>query len=200
MNKGLIREGYNAAADHYSKTRDQFSNVKYLKKLSSLLGPNSTVFDIGCGAGLPVDKFFVDLGHKVMGIDVSARQVELARRNVPGGSFEVKDMSELKKGRYKVDAIVSFYAIFHIPREEHQDLFKKMNSFLPAGGLLLVTMGSSEWQGIEENFHGVEMWWSHYKSDKNKQIIKNAGFEIILDEIDTSGGEKHQIILARKSS
>lgn len=198
MNKGLIREGYNEASEAYLKTRDQFSNIKYLKKLASLLKPNSTIFDIGCGAGLPIDKFFVDKGYKVLGIDVSARQVSMARRNVPGGSFEVKDMSELKKGRYKVDAIVSFYAIFHIPREEHEELFKKMNSFLPEGGLLLVTMGSSDFEGVEDNFHGVEMWWSHYGSNKNRKIIENAGFEIILDEIDTSGGEKHQVILARK--
>ena len=117
---------------------------------------------------------------------------------MPKGSFEVKDMSELKKSRYQVDCIVSFYAIFHIPREEHQNLFEKINSFLPVGGLILVTMGSSEWEGAEDNFHGVEMFWSHYGPNRNKGFILNAGFEILLMEIDTSGGEKHQIILARK--
>jgi len=59
-------------------------------------------------------------------------------------------------------------------------------------------MGSTEWEGTEDNFHGVKMFWSHYGSKKNSEIIKNAGFEILLDEIDTSGGEKHQIIMARK--
>lgn len=199
MNKGLIREGYNEAADRYFKTRNRFNNTKYLKKLSSLLKPGSTIFDIGCGAGLPNDKFFIDKGHKILGIDVSGKQVGLARRNIPEGSFEVKDMSELKKSSYKVDAIISFYAIFHIPREEHENLFKKINSFLPKDGLLLVTMGSSEWEGVDDNFHGVQMWWSHYGSSKNREIIENAGFEILLNEIDTSAGEKHQVILARKS-
>ncbi len=200
MNKGLIREGYNEAADSYFKTRNRFNNTKYLKKLSSLLKPSSTILDIGCGAGLPIDKFFIDKGHKILGIDVSGKQVGLARRNIPEGSFEVKDMSELKKGSYKADAIISFYAIFHIPREEHENLFKKINSFLPQGGFLLVTMGSSEYEGCDDNFHGVEMWWSHYGSKKNRLIIENAGFEILLDEIDTTGKEKHQVILAKKAN
>lgn len=198
MNKGLIREGYNAAADDYSKTRHRFNNTKYLKKLVALLKPNSTILDIGCGAGLPIDKFFADKGHKVLGIDISGKQIGLARRNVPQGSFEVKDMSELKKGSFKADAVISFYAIFHIPREEHEALFKKINSFLPPDGLLLVTMGSNEWEGVESNFHGVEMWWSHYGANKNRQIVESADFEIIFHDIDTSNNEKHQIILARK--
>jgi len=33
-------------------------------------------------------------------------------------------MSELKKDEYKVDAVVSFYAIFHTPRDKHLELFK----------------------------------------------------------------------------
>ena len=59
-------------------------------------------------------------------------------------------------------------------------------------------MGSSEWEGIEKDFHGTEMFWSHFGAEKNKEIIKNSGFEILFDEIDNSGGEKHQIIIAKK--
>jgi hypothetical protein len=75
----------------------------------------------------------------------------------------------------------------------------KFNSFLPLGGLTLVTMGSAAWEGEEENFHGTRMYWSHYGSGKNMEIVERAGFEVIFDEIDTSGGEKHQILLARKT-
>lgn len=66
---------------------------------------------------------------------------------------------------------------------------------MPVGGLILVTMGSGEWEGTEEDFHGSKMWWSHYGAEKNKEIVKNAGFEILLDEIDTSGNERHLFIL-----
>lgn len=198
MNKNLVREGYDKVAEEYATARNQFSNTKYLDKLNSLIKPNSTILDIGCGAGLPIDKYFVDHGHKVIGIDISQKQIELVKKNVPQGEFFVNDMSDLKVGEYQLDVVVSFYAIFHIPREEHETLFKKINSFLPEGGLLLVTMGAGEYEGLEDNFLGTKMWWSHFGADRNRQIIQNVGFEILLDEIDAGDNERHQIILAKK--
>jgi cyclopropane fatty-acyl-phospholipid synthase-like methyltransferase len=192
-----VKAGYDKAAQAYQSGRDQFKNEKYLQKLTDLLVPNSTVLDVGCGSGKPVASFLVSAGHKVIGLDISEKQIELAKQNVPSASFKVRDMSALKQGEFAVDAIVSFYAIFHIPREEHTELLKKFNSFLTSGGLLLITMGSSAWQGNEQ-FFGVEMYWSHYGKETNVQIVQESGFEILLDEIDETGGEKHQVILARK--
>lgn len=197
-NSDLVREGYNKVAKGYSAQRDLFKNDKYLAELIKLLKPDSTILDIGCGSGIPVDKYLIDKGFKVIGIDISDEQIKLAKQNIPECTLEVKNISDLKEGDYQVDAVVSFYTIFHTPREEHQELFKKINSFLPVGGLILVTMGSGEWEGTEEDFHGSKMWWSHYGTEKNKEIIKSAGFEILLDAIDTSGEERHLFILAKK--
>lgn len=194
----LVKQGYNKIAEKYSATRDQFSNIKYLEKLVGLLKPGATVLDIGCGAGVPVDKFLAEKGFKVLGLDFSEKQIEPARNNVPQATFEVEDMMQLQNGEYEVDAVVSFYAIFHTPREGHMELFKKINSFLPRRGYILITMGFSDWEGTEEDFHGTKMWWSHFGADKNIEIVKNAGFRIIFNEIDNSGDERHLIILARK--
>ena len=106
-------------------------------------------------------------------------------------------MESLKNGEYSVDAVISFYAIFHIPREKHEDILEKINSFLPKNGLILITMGVEEWEGTGE-FHGSKMFWSYFGAKKNRELVKQAGFEIIFDEIDTSGGERHLIILAKK--
>lgn len=198
MLNDFVKQGYNKVAENYAMGRSQFKSDIYLDKLNSLLAPHSTVLDIGCGAGKPVDSYFVSKGHKVIGIDISEKMIELAKKNVPKGEYKVTDMSELQKGEYFVDAVVSFYSIFHTPREKHQLLLNKINSFLPKGGLLLITMGSSEWEGKEENFFGAEMFWSHYGSEKNTEIVKNAGFEVVLDKIDTAGNERHQVLLAKK--
>ncbi|MFO8053348.1 MAG: class I SAM-dependent methyltransferase, partial [Candidatus Omnitrophota bacterium] len=133
----------------------------------------------------------------VIGIDISEKQIQLAKQNVKGAEFKVGDMAELKKGEYKVDAIIAFYSIFHIPRKKHKQLLKTLASFLPKGGLILITMGATSWQGTDE-FFGHQMWWSHYGAEKNRKIINQVGFEVIFDEVDKSGEEKHLIILARK--
>ena len=199
MKQKIVKEGYNKVAEDYSSQRDAFKNIPCLEKLSNLLPKGSKILDVGCGAGIPIDKYLIERGYSVIGIDISEKQVELARKNLPQASYEVKDMSDLKIGEYQIDAIVSFYSIFHIPREGHYRLFQKFNSFLKPGGLILVTMGSSEWEGEEENFHGARMYWSHHGPEKNIEIVSKAGFDVLLNEIDTSGGEKHQIILARKT-
>lgn len=198
MTNDFVKQGYNKIAEDYDATRDQFENNKYLDKLNFLLNPHSQILDIGCGAGKPVDCYFVNKGHNILGIDISENMIKLAKQNVPLAEYKVEDMSRLQVGEYHVDAIVSFYAIFHTSRETHAVLLKKISSFLLTSGLILISMGSSEWEGKEQDFHGTEMFWSHFDAKTNSQLVMNAGFEILLDEIDGTSNEKHQIILARK--
>ena len=143
----LARNSYNQIGEAYLQARNQFKNDKYLERLDTLLETGSEILDIGCGAGKPVAQYFVGKDHRVIGIDISEKQIELARTNVPQARYEVKDMA--------VDAVVSFYDIFHLRRELHQDIFKKANSCLRKGGYLLATMGSTDWEGTEDNFHGA---------------------------------------------
>lgn len=193
-----VRKGYNKVADQYLKYRDQFKNNKHLDRLVNLLPIKSTVLDIGCGAGIPIDSYLIQKGYYVKGIDISEKQIKLAKKNVPQGEYILGDMSQFTEGEYSVDAVVSFYAIFHTPRERHFDLLKKIYSFLKKDGLLLVTMGVSDWVGTENDFCGGVMSWSHYDAETNRKLITQAGFKIVFDEIDTSGNEKHLIVLAKK--
>jgi len=197
MTNDLVKQGYEKAADDYAAKRDQFKSLKYLEQFSQLVKKHGTILDVGCGAGKPVDEYLVQVGFGVNGIDIAPRMIELAERNVPGAFYEIKDMSELKNGEYCVDGVVSFYAIFHTPRVKHQEILNKFASFMPNGGYILITMGAGEWEGTEDDFHGARMFWSHFGAEKNAEFVENAGFEIILNEIDTSGEEKHQVIIAK---
>jgi len=194
----IVRKGYDRIAPKYLSGRKEFVNHRYLEHLEKLLKPDSEILDLGCGAGKPIDRFFINKGHSVTGIDISKTQIKLAKSNVPKARYTVKDISNLKKAEYQVDAVVSFYVIIHIPRETHEQLLDTINSFLPTGGLILLTMGSSDWESIEE-FYGTEMYFSHYGSEQNTEMVERTGFEIILDEIDANDREKHQVILARKN-
>ena len=41
------------------------------------------------------------------------------------------------------------------------------------------------------------MFWSHYGPEKNRELVKFSGFEIILDEMDFRAEESHQIVLEK---
>jgi SAM-dependent methyltransferase len=195
----LVRRGYDRAAGRYAAARDRFKSGKYLDLLVERLRPGATILDAGCGAGVPIDSYLVERGCAVRGIDISAMQIDLARANVPEAAYEVRDMSGLRDFEYAVDAVVSFYAIFHTPRVAHLDLLQTFETFLQPGGLLLVTMGVSDWVGSDDDFYGVTMHWSHYDAATNRDLVARAGFDIVFDEIDPSGDERHLVILARKA-
>lgn len=192
-----MRDGYDKMAKQYLANRGRLGSGKYVQQLLKYLPKNSDILDLGCGAGIPVDDLLIKAGHQVTGIDISSQQIELARKNCRGGDFCVSDINTLKNGQYSVDGVVSFYTIFHTPREKQQVLLKTIASFLVSGGLLLVTMGDREFEG-EHILFNVDMWSSQFGTTKNRQMVERAGFSILVDEIDTSGGERHQVILAKK--
>ncbi len=197
MQTKLITDGYNKIAQVYLANRDRLKSAKHIHQLLKYLPKNSNILDLGCGAGVPIDDILIKSGNDVIGLDISRVQIDLARKNCPRGEYLVADITTLKKRDYLVNAVVCFYTLFHLPRNEHKKMLTTMNSFLQKDGMLLVTMGDREFEG-EHKMYETPMWSSQYGTAKNRQLVNEAGFEIVTDEIDNSGGERHQIILARK--
>lgn len=200
QNEGIserVRDSYDEIGGSYTAERANLATAaSYLGRLIDRLLPGSTVLDIGCGAGVPIDRTLLEAGLKVIGIDISPKQIERARRLNPTGAYAVKGMLDLKPGDYEVDAVVAFFSIFHVPRAHHASLLKVLRSFLRTDGLLLITMGSSEDEGWDD-FFGAEMYWSHYGPGQNRLYVEEARFTALVDELDTSAGERHQVLLAR---
>ncbi len=201
MNKkeNLVQKGYDKIAEEYQADRHRFDHRKELQKFAELLPKNGKVIDVGCGAGVPVARFLVESGFSVVGIDFSEKMIRLARRNVPEATFVRKDMSQLDFADSSFDGLTAFYSIIHVPREKHSQLLRDFSRILKSGGILLVTMGSDEWEATEIYSHfGIEMFWSQYAPRKSLQLVKDAGFEVIFDKILVRGKERHYWILARK--
>ena len=159
-----------------------------------------SILDLGCGIGIPFDKYFVDKGYDVTGIDFVEKNVKRAKENVPEAEFLNADFSQLSFQKESFDAMVSFYAIFHIPREEHLNLLEKINRWLKHSGVILITMGAEDNERIESDFVGSEMVWSSFSIQKNKDLVRKAGFEILRSYEETEEEEHHLWILAEKKS
>ena len=189
--------GYDAMALAYETHRTHLGTSRYLHEFIKRLPKKSLVLDVGCGSGRLIDESLIKAGHLVTGIDISSKQIDLARKNCPTGEFIMADMETLQPEQFAVEGVVCNYALFHVPRESHQRMLLILASFLPIGGQLLVTMGDCDFEGMYE-LCGEQVWSSHYGPAKNRAMVEAAGFEIEIDEMDTSGGERHQVILAKK--
>jgi 2-polyprenyl-3-methyl-5-hydroxy-6-metoxy-1,4-benzoquinol methylase len=179
-------------AEEYLTTKDPEDPLALgaLEDLALLLPSEAAVLDLGCGAGVPVARWLADRGFAVTGVDVSAKQLELARTNVPEGTFLKADMTEVVFAPESFDAVVAFHSIIHVPRTEHPTLLRSVHRWLEPGGALLATMTVVDYEGRDEDWEGwgAPMVWSHYDKNANVAMLRDAGFEIRYAEPRTGGG------------
>lgn len=200
--KKTVREGYNVIAERYLSERTRESeDVRLLGELMERMPAGAKVLDAGCGAGIPIAQILSER-FRVTGVDFSEAQIELAKKNVPGAEFICQDMTQLDFPENTFDGITSFYAIIHIPREEHKPLLENFYRMLKPGGLALLCLGAEHLiDDIDENYLGTRMYWSHYDSETYHKLLKECGFTIVWSKIvadATCEGAGHLFVLAQK--
>lgn len=202
--KALVQHGYDLCAAAYEQARRREAYIE-LDLLTRHLPDGAHVLDIGCGAGVPIT-YTLAQRFRVTGVDISGEQIRRARRNVPTGTFIQGDIMSVDFPPAHFEAVLAFYAIFHLPREEHPGLFRRIHAWLKPGGCLLATLASvAEVAYIEDDFFGVTMYWSNYGLDDYKAILARTGFRVLETAIVGHGYaeeqqaplELHPLILAQ---
>ena len=114
--RDLVRRGYDSISQAY-RSDDGHSTLGrpdegtdryagWIGALAERLTPGAKVLDLGCGAGVPATKLLADRDFDVLGIDISAVQIQRARRLVPSASFEQADVITWDHGAASIDAVV----------------------------------------------------------------------------------------------
>jgi ubiquinone/menaquinone biosynthesis C-methylase UbiE len=200
--KKTVREGYNAIAARYlaERTRDS-ADVRLLDDFIERLSENANVLDAGCGAGIPISLRLSE-HFRVTGVDFSEAQIELAKKNVPNAKFLCEDMTKLDLPDASFDGIASYYAIIHIPREEHRALLANFYRMLRSGGFALLCLGAEHLiDDVDDNYLGARMYWSHYDSKTYLDMINEIGFLIVWSKIvadESCEGAGHLFVLVQK--
>jgi cyclopropane fatty-acyl-phospholipid synthase-like methyltransferase len=152
--------------------------MRALDWLLGLLPVGAEVLEIGCGAGVPVTRTLAAT-CRVTGADISAAQIALAREHMPEATFVQADMTALAFAPASFDAVVAFYALTHVPREEHAALLGRIATWLRPGGLFFATMGASDSPGaVEPDWLGAPMFFSHYDAATNRGLVEQAGLAL----------------------
>ena len=176
--RAFVRSAYDRCAMDYVNQRSPAAGAE-LSLVAERLAPGSRILDVGCGAGVPVVK---QLANKfsVTGVDISSSMIAMACENVPSARFVHADVMETEFPEGSFDAIVSYYAIFHIPRQEHRALFRRFARWIRPGGLLLFTVAPKD-DGpgyTEDGFFGETMYWSNFGPGTYRKILTETGFEV----------------------
>jgi cyclopropane fatty-acyl-phospholipid synthase-like methyltransferase len=179
--KRIVADGYDRIARRYlewSGAAPSPERMRALGRLLGLLDDGAQVLELGCGAGVPVTRALADR-CRVTGVDISAAQVAMARQHVPAATFVQADMAALDFPPESFDAVVAFYAITHVPREQHAALLGRIASWLRPRGLLFATMGAGDDPGtVEPDWLGAPMFFSHFDAAANRALVERAGLAV----------------------
>jgi SAM-dependent methyltransferase len=190
--RDIVESGYDAIAERYA---DQIRAGRgpetyfrsFLAHVLERVPEGGTVLDLGCGAGLVA----ADLTKhaRVVAVDRSAGQLELARRNAPDATLVRADMTEVAFAPGSFDAVVAFWTLIHVPRVAHAPLLARIRTWLRPGGQFAGTLGSGDNPAdLVPDFFGASMYWSHFDAETNRMLLRETGFEVLqADEIEDEG-------------
>lgn len=183
----IVAAGYDAVADRYAaleETDAVWPRARRLRAFVARLPGGAAVLDLGCGSGVPVARELVAAGCAVTGVDVSKEQVRRARAQVPQGDFRVGEMTAVDLPAGAFDAVISLYAIDHVPRELHGEVFRRVRRWLRPGGLALVAIEDDDQPGVVANWLGAPMFFSVHPAAVERRLAEEAGLEVVEAEVE----------------
>lgn len=203
MSDSLI-EIYNDFADTYDQNRGLFDMSEVFNSFfQTLNAAPGALLDLGCGAGEPFARMFVDRGWQVTGVDFSPRMIELARRYVPEMQTLCADMREVDFEAESFDAVTAIYSFFHLPRDEHAAAFERVRNWLRPGGKFLFTYATRDYTGSDEfdgskEFLGRKLYYSHKTPRALQEELAAVDLEIVSRDYRDIGGETFLWVTAGK--
>ncbi len=173
--RDVVRRGYDAiGAGYHDWSCRSPVRLGVLDDVLARLSPGSVVVDLGCGPGDPATRLLAER-HQVLGVDISAGQLALARAFAPRASLVQADLADLALMPSSVDAAVSFFATGHLPPAVQRDLVARVAGWLRPGGLFVTSAPLSAGEGVEPGWLGVDMYFAGIGEQAMVAAVAAAG-------------------------
>ncbi|WP_242464302.1 class I SAM-dependent DNA methyltransferase [Thiococcus pfennigii] len=171
---------YDALAETYDAHRGLFDMRAVLEDLFARLPACGTLLDLGCGAGEPCARAFLDRGWRVTGVDFCPAMLALAARYVPEMERIQADMRAVRLAPRRFDAVTAIYSLFHVPRRDHPALLARVRDWLRPGGRFLFTYATRAYTGAKRfdgtiEFMGQALFYSHATPEELRAQAEAVG-------------------------
>jgi SAM-dependent methyltransferase len=197
-------QGYDRIADIYEYGRSKDYCLDYARIFLAMLpkpendNASLSIFDIGCGTGIPITQLLVTSGAKVIGMDTSPVMIGKSGENVPEATFLVDDIST-SGFEGKFGGILAWDSLFHLPLEKQEETLRKIIGMLNPNGVLLFNAGGQAGE-LRSLMYGTEFYYGSLASAYYEKIIREEGCQTILNEIDNPRSHGHRVVCCRKNS
>ncbi len=134
---------------------DNTTHLQFMDKLFARLRPQSYILDAACGAGR-YDGILLEAGHRVLGIDQSARMLARAREHFPQERFpqlryEKIGLQEMDF-QAEFDGAICMDAMENVFPEDWPGVVARFSRALKPGGVLYLTVEEVEEGEVRESY------------------------------------------------
>ena len=183
--KSDLEAGYDRVAEHYANEffeeleRKPFDR-QLLDQFAESVSGAGVVCELGCGPG-QVARYLKDRGVDMFGVDLSPEMARVAGRLNPDIAFSQGDMLALNFPDNSLAAIVLFYSIIHIQREDVTRALREMNRVLTPNGKLFLAFHGGEGELHRDEWYGekVSIDFRLFQAAEMAGYLKAAGFQDI---------------------
>jgi SAM-dependent methyltransferase len=205
----MLHNSYDLIADEWHKNVIDDARVertlRCVDRVIEGLPRGAKILDLGCGTGNPIARHIIDRGFRVVGVDQSQRMLAIARQMIPEAELIHADMIDVQLNE-KFAAAIVWDSSFHVPREHHAAIYRKVADALEPGGRMLLSVGGegaesldSTFAGLTSEMYGATFFYDAYEPRLARQLVEAAGFEIKLWEVDDPSSHGHIAVIAKKA-
>lgn len=189
---------YDRIAEQWARARlrGTFKERPYVDQFLACLRPGARVLDLGCGSGVPIARYLLDRGCRVLGLDASPAMLRLFRTACPEAALVRADLTAIPLF-HPFDGIIAWDSLFHVTKRQHAYVLGNLAERLAPGAPVLLSLGGSEGEFTATMFD-TEFFFSGHGPDVGLTLLRTAGFEIVVAEIDDPSSRGHLAVLCRK--
>lgn len=191
--RSSVKNDYNLIADQYfEEYGNKLEDIELINKFESFLDKNSIILDLGGGSG-KLSNYFIQKGFKSICYDFSENMRKYANENFPNISFILDDILNIKNHfrTNSIEGITAMYTLFHIPKENINQLFMDINSVLKENGLFCFSLqlGNGE-KFVDEPYLKEKgknvLYMNYFTRNQIYDLLSKSNFDIIYKT------EKHE--------
>lgn len=149
----------------------------------------STIVDLGCNTGLPLDHLCTVSGAQGIGIDINASALEEARRRFPTREFFAADSATTPLADASADCVLLHHTLAHV-RDARGTIREAFRILRPGGTLSIITTNRiyKLWQApwnLFSHFRPDLTARTHYSERAIRRLLEQSGF--VLERVETLG-------------
>jgi 2-polyprenyl-3-methyl-5-hydroxy-6-metoxy-1,4-benzoquinol methylase len=188
---------YETHAQAYDQQRSRaLVEQIWLERFLELLPEKASILDAGCGAGEPIDRYLIEKGHDITGIDFSQALIDMAQERFPDHEWVVADMAAFNL-QTRFEGILAWHSFFHLTPDAQREAIGQFASHLKPGGILMVTVGPEAGEVIG-HVNAEPVYHASLSLEGYKAIFENLNMEIIRFVANDPDCDSASVLIARK--